>query len=194
MLNLCDRLLGKIKPRRSGKISLEIDYSLFISMIKSLLMNAKVKCHQVQDSEGEALADLYFRHLDIMKLLVNANCKHLLPREALINTDIVRKLRDKLLEEERMNLALEVSTKFNLEKTGVWSTWGLFCLKAGDWSTARIKFQQCLKVLNDKNDQNQENPLLNKILAVLENSKFPGTQKAATIFNSLSTLKNIKSG
>ncbi|XP_054713463.1 zinc finger FYVE domain-containing protein 26-like [Uloborus diversus] len=194
MLNLCDRLLGKIKPRRSGKIPLEIDYSLFISMIKSLLINAKVKCHQVHDSKGEALADIYFQHLDIMKLLVNANCRHLLPREALTIGDTVRKLRDKLLEEERMNLALEVSTKFNLDKTGVWSTWGLFCLRAGDWQTARLKFQQFLKKIGDKTAQAQENPLLNKILKVLENSKHDGNDKAAAIYKDLSSLKNIEKG
>ena len=57
-----------------------------------------------------------------------------------------RKLRDKLLEEERMSLALEISTKFNLDKTGVWSNWGLFCIRAGDLPAARTKFQQCLKV------------------------------------------------
>lgn len=65
-------------------------FSLSFSMIKSLLVSAKVKCHQVHDSEGEALADLYFQHLDIMKLLVNANCRRLLPREALTSSDTVR--------------------------------------------------------------------------------------------------------
>lgn len=59
-------------------------------MIKSLLVSAKVSCHHVHDNEGEALADLYFQHLDVIKLLVNANCRHLLPREALTNKDIVR--------------------------------------------------------------------------------------------------------
>ncbi|GIY07381.1 zinc finger FYVE domain-containing protein 26 [Caerostris darwini] len=194
LMNLSDRLLGKIKMKRSGKLPIEVDYSLIISMMKSLLLNAKMKCHQVQDNKGEALAGLYFQHLDVIKLLVNANCRHLIPREALTNSDIVRKLRDRLLEEERMQLALEISTKFNLEKNGVWSTWGLFCLRAGDWSTARQKFQQCLKVINDKNDKTKENSLLHKILHVLENSKYPGTEKAAAIFKSLSALKNIKLG
>ncbi|GFU59897.1 zinc finger FYVE domain-containing protein 26 [Nephila pilipes] len=194
LMNLSDRLLGKIKMKRSGKLPLEVDYSLIISMMKSLLLNAKMKCHQVQDNEGEALAGLYFQHLDVIKLLVNANCRHLIPREVLTNKDTVRKLRDRLLEEERMNLALEISTKFNLDKTGVWSTWGLFCLKAGDWPTARQKFQQCLKVINDKNDKTKENPLLNKILKVLENSKYPGIEKATDIFKSLAVLKNIKLG
>ncbi|KAF8796021.1 Zinc finger FYVE domain-containing protein 26 [Argiope bruennichi] len=194
LMNLSDRLLGKIKMKRSGKLPLEVDYGLIINMMKSLLLNAKMKCHQVQDTESEALAGLYFQHADVINLLVNANCRHLIPREALTNSDTVRKLRDKLLEEERMYLALEISTKFNLDKTGVWSTWGLFCLKAGDWSTARQKFQQCLKVINDKNDRTKENPLLNKILKVLENSKYPGTEKAADIFKSLSALRNIKMG
>lgn len=45
-----------------------------------------------------------------------------------------------------MSLALEISTKFNLDKTGVWSSWGLFCIRAGDLPAARTKFQQCLKV------------------------------------------------
>ncbi|PRD26270.1 UNVERIFIED_CONTAM: zinc finger FYVE domain-containing protein 26 [Trichonephila clavipes] len=50
------------------------------------------------------------------------------------------------------------------------------------------------EVINDKNDKTKENPLLNKVLKVLENSKYPGIEKATDIFKSLAVLKNIKLG
>ncbi|KAG8181284.1 hypothetical protein JTE90_022222 [Oedothorax gibbosus] len=161
LMNLSDRLLGKIKMRRSGKMPLEIDYSLIISMMKSLLMNAKVKCHQVQDHEGEALAEVYFQHLDIIKLLVNANCRHLIPKEIVTDTEKRGKKKMEMLPTEN-RLPSDSINRF--------------------------------VVLNDKNDQKKESPLLHKILKVLEDSKYPGAEKASTIFKSLSSLRNIKSG
>lgn len=59
-----------------------------------------------------------------------------------------RKLRDRLMETERMALALEVSTKCGLETSGVFAAWGLALLRAGDWSSAREKFSHCLQVEN----------------------------------------------
>lgn len=58
----------------------------------------------------------------------------------------IRRLRDKLMEDERPELAMEISTRFGLETTAIWSAWGLTCLRKGDYKAARDKFSKFLKV------------------------------------------------
>ena len=36
------------------------------------------------------------------------------------------------MEDERPELAMEISTKFGLETTGIWTHWGLSCLRRAD--------------------------------------------------------------
>ena len=57
-----------------------------------------------------------------------------------------RRLRDRLIHEERLPLAMDVSTKCGIDPAGVWAAWGMAALRAGDYSTARDKFSHCLKV------------------------------------------------
>ena len=55
-------------------------------------------------------------------------------------------MRDKLIQVERLHLAVEVSTKCGLDPAGVWGAWGMNCLLSGDFPGAREKFSRCLKV------------------------------------------------
>lgn len=57
-----------------------------------------------------------------------------------------RRLRDSLIKDERLELAVEVSTKCGLDPAGVWAEWGMNCLQSGDLQAAREKFSRCLKV------------------------------------------------
>ena len=57
-----------------------------------------------------------------------------------------RRLRDKLIADERLSLAMEVSTKCGIDPAGVWSAMGFACLQLGDFAGARDKFSHCLKV------------------------------------------------
>lgn len=59
---------------------------------------------------------------------------------------IGRRMRDKLIQVERLHLAVEVSTKCGLDPAGVWAAWGMNCLINGDFPQAREKFNRCLKV------------------------------------------------
>lgn len=59
---------------------------------------------------------------------------------------ICRRMRDKLIQVERLHLAVEVSTKCGLDPAGVWAAWGMNCLLNGDFPGAREKFSRCLKV------------------------------------------------
>lgn len=91
-------------------------------------------------------------HIELVSLLVEKDCLDLLrttnkkqTNEFYINAGVLRRLRDKLLEQEQWALALEISTKVGLDKTGIFAAWGKSCLRAGCLKLAREKFQYCLE-------------------------------------------------
>ena len=59
---------------------------------------------------------------------------------------VYRGLRDKLIEDERLELAMNISTKCGIDPSAVWSAWGMAKLRVGNYLAAREKFSKCLKV------------------------------------------------
>jgi len=52
-----------------------------------------------------------------------------------------RQLRDELIDEDRMDEAIEVANKCNVEREPVWAAWGLSLLKMGKYEQAKEKFK-----------------------------------------------------
>ncbi|CAG5123692.1 unnamed protein product, partial [Candidula unifasciata] len=95
-----------------------------------------------------------FQLLDKLRLVSKAQCL---------------RLRDKLIADERLSLAMEVSTKCGIDPAGVWSAMGFACLHLGDFTGARDKFAHCLKVPADKNQTSaSQSRLLGEILEFLD--------------------------
>lgn len=57
-------------------------------------------------------------------------------------------MRDLLIENDRMKLALNVATKCSIECEPIWVKWGLSLLKLGMYNQAKIKFSYCLGIIN----------------------------------------------
>lgn len=86
-------------------------------------MAAKMQCAESSLQWGITLADRILTQSDLFALLVERGCLNLLPHPTqrnnpYIDSAMLRRLRDKLLEREQWNLALEVSTKAGLDSTG----------------------------------------------------------------------------
>lgn len=100
----------------------EIDYLLLIRMIKSLAMAAKMLCSESNLDWGVSSAGKIISQADTFTLLIEHGCLHLLPlnvtQEAVLDTATLRRVRDKLMEDEQWETALELSTKSGLDKTG----------------------------------------------------------------------------
>ncbi|XP_023016666.2 zinc finger FYVE-type containing 26 spastizin isoform X1 [Leptinotarsa decemlineata] len=148
LLDQCHSMLKLLLP--SQEPTQEIDYFLVIKMLKSLAMAAKMSSIECTLHHGTSLADRILSQADLLSLLAERGCLNLLPvtnslsQGPYIDASVLRRLRDRLLEREQWNLALEVSTKAGLDNTGVFAVWGKSCLKAGSLSLAREKFQRCL--------------------------------------------------
>lgn len=163
----------------------EIDYLLVIKMLRSLAIAAKMH------SGSSAQADRILSQADILTLLAARGCLSLMPVLGThVDAATLRRLRDRLLQGEQWNLALEVSTKAGLDNTGachnksndvpskscvsgVFAAWGKSCLKAGSLILARDKFQRCF----DKNSHYETGSL----------SRFSETSRSTDSLRSRST-------
>ena len=74
---------------------------------------------------------MYMCKLVYSKILVNPYC---------------RRIRDQLLQDDRFSLAMEISTKCNLDSISVWASWGMAWLKVGNFEKAKEKLKHCFLV------------------------------------------------
>ncbi|XP_057337905.1 uncharacterized protein LOC130675979 [Microplitis mediator] len=143
LLDRCDEMKKLLYPDKRGRVNPEIDHSLIIKMIRSLLLAAKVKCAKLGLNTGLTDCDRFLSQVDLISILVSSDCLSLIPQDDL-NDHTLRRLRDLLTEKEQWRLALNVSTKSGLDTQGVWAAWGKACLKVGYYEKAREKFSHCL--------------------------------------------------
>ena len=117
--------------------------NLLDRLIQNLLLNAKLRFANSSDSAGVELYDTYLSRVELLHLLVTSQCSKIPSLQELTNPDLARRVRDRLIQDDRFLLAMEVSTKCQLDASAVWSAWGMMALKSGDFQTAREKFIRC---------------------------------------------------
>lgn len=116
------------------------------SLVQNLLLNAKLRFAEASDSSGVELCDTYLSRVDLLRLLVSARYSKIPSIQELTKSDLARRVRDRLIKDDRFGLAMEVSTKCQLDTGAVWSAWGVACLKSGDFMEARSKLKHCFQV------------------------------------------------
>ncbi|XP_078590684.1 zinc finger FYVE domain-containing protein 26-like isoform X2 [Branchiostoma floridae x Branchiostoma japonicum] len=184
-----DRAAGQQMVQLSHSLSLNLNYpdvdsSLIISMLRYLLFNAKMKFMKAGESSGIELCDTYLSHVDVLKMLAKAHFHGLPSIQELQSKDKARRLRDRLIEDERLDLAMDFSTKCGLDSAGVWAAWGMAYLRTGNYQGAREKFSRCLKPPSDVNMISHSSKMLTGILQCLESTS------TATLAPSRDLVKN----
>ena len=183
LIKLCEYLSEQLSTKQRN---VEIDYGLVLNIIKNLLFTAKMKLMTmiIEDErmqEQQQLidsCDLYNNLVDILNRLNMANCS--LPAlNELLQQDTLRRIRNQLLDDERYQLAMDISTRCNLDTQTIWFQWGMAYLSIGQYADARDKFEKCLQKTTETSEtvskQQQRNggsqeKILNDIVAHLESS------------------------
>uniref|UniRef100_A0A8C9EIQ0 Zinc finger FYVE domain-containing protein 26 n=1 Tax=Pavo cristatus TaxID=9049 RepID=A0A8C9EIQ0_PAVCR len=115
----------------------------------------------------------YISKVDVLNILVAAAYRPVPSLDQILLPAAVTRLRNRLLEAEYYQLAIEVSTKSGLDPSGAWHAWGMACLKAGNLSSAREKFNRCLKPPVDLNQLNHGSRLVQDVIQYLESTVKP---------------------
>lgn len=156
-----------------GLTNPEVDAGLLMDIMKQLLFNAKMMFVKAGRSQDLALCDSYISKVDVLNILVAAAYRPVPSLDQILLPAAVTRLRNRLLEAEYYQLAIEVSTKSGLDPSGAWHAWGMACLKAGNLSSAREKFNRCLKPPVDLNQLNHGSRLVQDVLQYLESTVKP---------------------
>ncbi|XP_064514413.1 zinc finger FYVE domain-containing protein 26 isoform X4 [Pseudopipra pipra] len=151
-----------------GLTNPEVDAGLLMDIMKQLLFSAKMMFVKAGRSQDLALCDSYISKVDVLNILVAAAYRPIPSLDQILLPAAVTRLRNQLLEAEYYQLAVEVSTKSGLDPGGAWHAWGMACLKAGNLSSAREKFNRCLKPPMDLNQLNYGSRLLQDVIQYLE--------------------------
>ncbi|XP_017768191.1 PREDICTED: zinc finger FYVE domain-containing protein 26 homolog isoform X1 [Nicrophorus vespilloides] len=149
LLDQCENMLKLLQPT-SPNAPQEVDYSLVVKMLKSLAIAAKMVSSDCNLQWGSSQADRILSQADLLGLLAERGCLNLLPIPShngtpYVDSTVLRRLRDKLLEMEQWNFALDVSTKAGLDNTAVFAEWGKSYLRAGCLEMARENFSRCFE-------------------------------------------------
>ncbi|KAK7502719.1 hypothetical protein BaRGS_00005969, partial [Batillaria attramentaria] len=191
ILTMCDDLSSFLQPVAPGVPNLEVDFSLIISIIRELLFRAKVIFLKSGDSSMIGQCDGYQTRVDLLKILLEANYPDLPTLQELTKMDTARRLRDKLVRDERLPLALEVCTKCGVDSAVVWVAWGRACLHIGDFAGARDKFAHILKAPSDKNQTGGSSRLLMEIIEQLEALPPTGATEIQMLLSEPASLKTL---
>ncbi|XP_033371154.1 zinc finger FYVE domain-containing protein 26 isoform X6 [Parus major] len=116
---------------------------------------------------------IYISKVDVLNILVAAAYRPVPSLDQILLPAAVTRLRNQLLEAEYYQLAIEVSTKSGLDPGGAWHAWGMACLKAGNLTSAREKFNRCLKPPMDLNQLNHGSRLVQDVIQYLESTVKP---------------------
>ena len=186
LIKLCEYLSEQLSTKQRNA---EIDYGLVLNIIKNLLFTAKMKLmtmliddEQMQEQQKlVASCDMYNNLVDILNRLNMANCP--LPAlNDLLQQETLRRIRNQLLDDERYQLAMDISTRCNLDTQTIWFQWGMAYLHMGRYTEARDKFEKCLQrttestdVISRQQQQQQrssvsQEKILSDIIAYLEAS------------------------
>ncbi|XP_009704410.1 PREDICTED: zinc finger FYVE domain-containing protein 26-like [Cariama cristata] len=144
-----------------------------MDIMKQLLFSAKMMFVKAGRSQDLALCDSYISKVDVLNILVAAAYRPIPSLDQILLPAAVTRLRNRLLEAEYYQLAIEVSTKSGLDPGGAWHAWGMACLKAGNLSSAREKFNRCLKPPMDLNQLNHGSRLVQDVIQYLESTVKP---------------------
>ncbi|XP_053924506.1 zinc finger FYVE domain-containing protein 26 isoform X4 [Cuculus canorus] len=156
-----------------GLTNPEVDAGLLMDIMKQLLFSAKMMFVKAGRSQDLAVCDSYISKVDVLNILVAAAYHPIPSLDQILLPAAVTRLRNQLLEAEYYQLAIEVSTKSGLDPGGAWHAWGMACLKAGNLSSAREKFNRCLKPPMDLNQLNHGSRLVQDVIQYLESTVKP---------------------
>jgi len=137
LIDLCDYLSDIMCDREIS------DRILATNIMRELLINAK-RYFTTENEHKAALVDSYLQDIDLLRSLLQAKCNFHVSLIDFSDKTKLRQLRDKLIKEDKVELAFSLCSKYNLESDPVWAAWGLYLLKAGQYEQAREKFKKCL--------------------------------------------------
>ncbi|CAI8002630.1 Zinc finger FYVE domain-containing protein 26, partial [Geodia barretti] len=150
LLDRCQSVSLQLVSDSRDNINREVDQYFVIGVIQNLLWSAKLRFEEATDLSGVEICDTYLSRVDLLRRLVSSRSRVVPSIQELAKPELARRVRDRLVQEDQFELAMEVSTKCQLDTSVVWSAWGVACLRCGELAKAREKFRHCFQMSSQR--------------------------------------------
>ena len=183
--------------QRIHSVSLH-ERSLYLMIISSVLTYSRQKFILVGGSrgaDGMNLCDTIIGFVELLREILLSGFSLPFSLMDFTNGARARRLRDALIREDRLELALEVSLKASVEAESVWLDWGLSLIRIGKYEQARKKLAHCFIPVGDsgRNPRSKfTESALHTVIAILEGSPPVSGRRLKTQYSML--LESVKAG
>lgn len=170
-LAFCRELSSGLTEKNAKGIEIADVILRVLSYAKAVLQRENDYDDESGKKRMEALmnCESFISGTELFEMLVRSQCAYGLSLTDILQPVKARWLRDKLIENDMLTLAIDVATRCNLSAGKVWEHWGFALLGMGNYAEAREKFRHCLKsfkrrgVIDDDSDPQE---LLARIIDV----------------------------
>ena len=135
------------------------DTLILITITKEVLLSAK--CLLLSLEKSTEVCDNLLEHLELLQSLTLSKIQLNISLLDFNDEHKNKVLRDKLIKEDQLKLALEVAQKCKIDEFPVWYSWGLNLLRAGRYSDAKEKFVSCLKEFKTQQEEESDQYSIN---------------------------------
>eukprot|EP01156_Anaeramoeba_ignava_P023232 Anaeramoba_ignava/c21408_g2_i1.p1 GENE.c21408_g2_i1~~c21408_g2_i1.p1 ORF type:complete len:2426 (-),score=768.19 c21408_g2_i1:54-6635(-) len=148
-LEICDKL--------STILSTAKDHNAFLitNVLEQLYLYAKFKFTEGEEDVSFMVSkcDTFLSHVELLKKILSSNVKITISSISDFSNDqIAKKIRNELIREDYLQLAVDVATKCGIDPNPVWETWGFALLKLGKYPDAREKFKYYFGPMSDRSN------------------------------------------
>jgi hypothetical protein len=167
-LEVCKRLLGSLSPKAADS------FAVLSKLAEELILFAQSQCHEAQPvaQSGRArqigLAAFCVKLLDLLGLLcrlVSCGITDVTIKD--LESGRARSLRDRLIGEDQMQLALEVASKCSIETEPVWLRWTTSLLRMAQYEQAHIQYRSFVQPFSERPYSSPDHPPIAEVDALL---------------------------
>ena len=161
LMPLCEKLSEKVMD--SVALDSERNFGHVLGVLETVLKEARNCFSQRHITSKEEGANIYVAYSQICRRLSVSDLIGLPSMKSLLKSDTLHSTYMKLLDKQHPQMAISLCTTAKKDPLGLWKRWGLQCLKAGDYLSAREKLEVCLK------SKQYKEVIVEEIVSYLEN-------------------------
>jgi hypothetical protein len=193
LLRICEEMSKTLSVGAGDVVGFQL-----ISVIQRLCLSAKTRLTEAGESDGVVRCDTLLGRIGLMRSLLQGGGHSSVSVAELADEQKARALRDRLLAEDRLELAQEVSTKCRLDVTKVSAAWGLSLLRMGMYAEAKEKLKLCFVPRNKSGAlgrgaaMSDMDGLLARVVETIETHPTPAQEGAKQLASSVAAYANVR--
>jgi zinc finger FYVE domain-containing protein 26 len=154
--------LGSLSPKAADS------FAVLSKIAEDLILFAQSQCqeaHPVAQSGRTAFCAKLLDLLGLLCRLVSCGISNVTIKD--LESSRARSLRDRLIDEDQMQLALDVASKCSIETEPVWLRWTTSLLRMAKYEQAHVQYRSFLQPFSERPYSSPDHPPIAEVDALL---------------------------